>query len=57
MCSSDLEYYADYAVMLADALVLKANGREEEAEAKYKAGQTNIEINGSGDIDIGDYID
>ena len=27
------------------------------AEAKYKAGQTNIEINGSGDIDIGDYID
>jgi hypothetical protein len=44
-----LEYYADYCVMLADALVSKANGREEEAQDKYKAmfvefGKREVEI-------------
>jgi len=44
-----LEYYADYCVMLSDALVSKANGREEEAEKKYKAmfaefGKREVEI-------------
>lgn len=44
-----LEHYTDYCVLLADALVSKANGREEEAEKKYKAmfvefGKREVEI-------------